>query len=53
MILKQKWKKNQGVDQTNELNVGIESLKARHDVTKLDLTIHLLFLWCINIDLSI
>ena len=33
--------------------VGIESLKARHDVTKLDLTIHLLSLWCIDIDLSI
>ena len=33
--------------------VGIEPLKARYDVTKLDLTIPLLFLWCIDIDLSI
>ena len=28
-------------------------LKAKHDVTKLNLTIPLLSLWCINIDLSI
>ena len=33
--------------------VGIEPSKARHDVTKLDLTIPLLSFWCINIDLSI
>ena len=33
--------------------IGIEPLKARHDVTKLDLTIPLLFLWRIDIDLSI
>ena len=33
--------------------VKIEPLKARHDVTKLDLTLSLLSLWCINIDLSI
>ena len=33
--------------------VGIEPLKARHDVTKLDLTIPLPSFWCINIDLSI
>ena len=33
--------------------VGIEPQKARHDVTKLDLTIPLLSLWCIDIDLSI
>ena len=37
----------------NELLVGIKTLKARHDVTMLDLTIHLLSLWCIDIDLSI
>ena len=35
------------------ISVGIEPLKARHDVTKLDLTIPLLSLWCIDIDLSI
>ena len=28
--------------------IGIETLKARHDVTKLDLTILLLSLWCID-----
>ena len=28
-------------------------LKARHGVTKLDLTILLLSIWCIDIDLSI
>ena len=33
--------------------VGIEPLKARLDVTKLDLTIPLLSLLCIDIDLSI
>ena len=33
--------------------VRIKPLKARHDVTKLDLTILLLFVWCIAIDLSI
>ena len=33
--------------------VGIEPLKARHDVTNLDLTILSLSLWCIEIDLSI
>ena len=33
--------------------VGIEHLKARHDVIKLDFTIPLLSLWCIDIDLSI
>ena len=33
--------------------VGIEPLKARHDVTKLDSTIPLLFFWCIDIYLSI
>ena len=33
--------------------VRIEPLKVRHDVTKLDLTIHLLSFWCIEIDLSI
>ena len=30
-----------------------EPLKARHDVTKLDLIVPLLSFWCINIDLSI
>ena len=34
-------------------DVGIEPQKARHDVTKLDLTIPLLSLWYIDIDLSI
>ena len=33
--------------------VGIEPLKARHDETKLDLTIPLFSLWSIHIDLSI
>ena len=33
--------------------VGIEPLKVRHDVTKLDLTIPLLSFWCIDIGLSI
>ena len=36
-----------------EGTVGIEPLKARHDVTKSDLTIPLLSIWCIDIDLSI
>ena len=35
------------------LGVGIEPLKARHDVIKLDLTILLSSLLCIEIDLSI
>ena len=35
------------------LCVRIEPLKARHDVTKLDLIVHLLSLQCIDIDLSI
>ena len=34
-------------------DVGIEPQKARHDVTKLDLTIPLLSLWYIDIYLSI
>ena len=33
--------------------VGIKPLKARHNVTKLDLIVLLLSLWCINIGLSI
>ena len=33
--------------------VGIKPQKARHNVTKLDLTIPLLSLWYIDIDLSI
>ena len=33
--------------------VRIKPLKVRHDVTKLDLTVSLLSLWCIDIDLSI
>ena len=33
--------------------VGIKSLQATHDVTKLDLTILLLSFWCIDIDLGI
>ena len=32
--------------------LGLSPLKARHDVTKLDLTIPLLFFQCIDIDLS-
>ena len=32
--------------------VGIKHLKARHDVTKLDLIVSLLSFWCIDIDLS-
>ena len=34
-------------------DVGIDPLKERHDVTKLDLAISLLSIWCIDIDLSI
>ena len=34
-------------------SVGIELLKVRHEITKLDLTILLLSFWCIDIDLSI
>ena len=34
-------------------NVGIKPLKSRHDVTKLDLIVLFLLLWCIDIDLSI
>ena len=37
----------------NQLGARIEPLKARHVVTKLDLTIPLLSLWCIDIDSSI
>ena len=33
--------------------VGIKPLKAKHDVTKLDLLILLLSFWCIYADLSI
>ena len=33
--------------------IGIEPLKAKHDVTKLNLTIPLLSFWCIDINLSI
>ena len=33
--------------------VGIEPLKARHDVTKLEFIVHLLSYLCINIDLNI
>ena len=35
------------------LSVEIEPQKARHDVTKLELTIPLLSLWYIDIDFSI
>lgn len=35
---------------TNRQNIGIEPLKAIHDATKLDLTVHLLSIWCIDID---
>ena len=35
------------------VDVGMKSLKLRHDITKLDLTIPLLFFWCIDIDLNI
>ena len=44
---------NQTYDIIKHLNVGIEPLKARYDVTKLDLTILLLSFWCIDINLSI
>ena len=37
----------------NAILVGIEPLKTRHDVTKLDLTIPLLSFWCTYTDLSI
>ena len=43
-------------DNTNSINtpsIGIEPPKIRHDVTKLDLTVHLLSFGCIDIDLSI
>ena len=33
--------------------IEIEPLKVRHNVTKLELTIPLLSIWCIDIDLSI
>ena len=33
--------------------IGIEPLKAQHYATKIDLTIFLLSLWCIDIDFSI
>ena len=36
-----------------EFPIRIEPLKARHDVTKLDLTTPLLSFWRIDIDLSI
>ena len=42
-----------GETQGKNLFVGIDPLNARHDITKLDLTIHLLSFWCIGIDLSI
>ena len=42
-----------GETQGKNLFVGIDPLNARHDVTMLDLTIHLLSFWCIGIDLSI
>ena len=35
------------------MDIRIEPLKSRHDVTKLNLTFHFLFAFCINIDLSI
>ena len=38
---------------SDQLIIGIELLKVRHDITKLDLTIPLLSLWCIDIDLNI
>ena len=38
---------------SNDVSVGIKPLKARHNVTKLNLTIRLLSFWCIAIDLSI
>ena len=49
------WNDDWGVHYASEddYHVGVESLKVRHDVTKLDLTIPLLSLWCIDIDLSI
>ena len=34
-------------------SVGISPLKARHDVTKLELIVPFLSFWCIDIDLSI
>ena len=41
------------ITQGLERYVGIEPIKVRHDVTKLDLTVPLLPLWYIDIDLSI
>ena len=38
---------------TKAMIVGIEPLKARHDVTKSNLNIPLLSFWCIGINLSI
>ena len=35
------------------VDVRTRPLKARHDITKLDLTIPLLSFWCIDIELSI
>ena len=48
----------QGGDMTMKQNLSVVpslflGLKSRHDVTKLDLTILLLSIWCIDIDLSI
>ena len=34
-------------------SVGIKPLKAKHDLTKLNLTILLLSFWCVDINLSI
>ena len=49
------WNDDWGVHYASEddYHVRVESLKVRYDVTKLDLTIPLLSLWCIDIDLSI
>ena len=41
------------ITQGLERYVGIEPIKVRHDVTKLNLTIPLLPIWYIDIDLSI
>ena len=38
---------------SNFVSVRIESLKARHDITKLDFTVLLLSLICIDINFSI
>ena len=40
-------------DSPNYNTIRIKPLKARHNVTKLDLIVPLLSFWCIDIDLNI